>query len=130
MPKPSTMSLMVVDDQSSMRGLTKYSLEQLGFKEIYEAADGQLASNELDRLRSISLIISDYNMPNMDGLQLLRKVRGHASLSKTPFIMITGRGDKELVTTAAKAGVNNYIVKPFNTETLKKKIEAVVGELV
>lgn len=74
-------------------------------------------------------IISDFNMPEMDGLQFLQAVRAHPTARRTPFIMLTGRGDKELVSKAAQAGVNNYVIKPFTVEMLKKKIEAVVGKL-
>lgn len=130
MPKASELSVMVVDDQTSIRGLARYSLQQIGITQISEAPDGKRALEELTVPgRQISLILSDYNMPEMDGMAFLRAVRGHETLRKTPFIMMTGRGDKELVTAAAKAGVSNYIIKPFNTETIKKKIEAVLGAL-
>lgn len=128
MPNPKNISVIVVDDQMSMRGLTRYSLEQLGFKTISEAADGKAAMESLAK-NPVDLIVSDYNMPNMDGLQFLRAVRAHSTLRKTPFIMVTGRGDKELVSKAAQAGVNNYVIKPFTVEILKKKLEAVVGRL-
>ena len=75
------------------------------------------------------MIISDFNMPVMDGLGLLRAVRGHPAVRKLPFILVTGRGDNALVVSAAQAGVNNYIVKPFTAEMLREKVEAVVGKL-
>ena len=128
MPNPKNIRVLVVDDQISMRGLTRYSLEQLGFKTISEAPDGK-AGFESATKNPVDLIISDYNMPEMDGLQFLRAVRSDPNMRKTPFIMVTGRGDKELVTKAAQAGVNNYVIKPFTVEILKKKIEAVVGRL-
>ncbi|NQV80753.1 MAG: response regulator [Alphaproteobacteria bacterium] len=128
MPNPKNIRVLVVDDQKSMRGLTRYSLEQLGFVTISEAADGK-AGLESAINDPVDLIISDYNMPEMDGLQFLRAVRSDPNMRKTPFIMVTGRGDKELVTKAAQAGVNNYVVKPFTVEILRKKIEAVVGRL-
>ena len=128
MPNPKNIRVLVVDDQMSMRGLTRYSLEQLGFKTISEAPDGK-AGFESAIKNPVDLIISDYNMPEMDGLQFLRAVRADPNMRKTPFIMVTGRGDKELVTKAAQAGVNNYVIKPFTVEILKKKIEAVVGRL-
>jgi len=128
MPNPKNIKVLIVDDQMSMRGLTRYSLEQLGFRDINEAGDGQAAFESATK-DPVDLIISDYNMPEMDGLQFLRAVRSHNTIRKTPFIMVTGRGDKELVTKAAQAGVNNYVIKPFTVEILKKKIEAVVGRL-
>jgi two-component system, chemotaxis family, chemotaxis protein CheY len=128
MANPKNISVMVVDDQKSMRDLTKFSLEQLGFKTISEAPDGA-AAFEAVKQKPVDLIVSDYNMPNMDGLAFLRAVRSDPDLRKTPFIMVTGRGDKELVTKAAQAGVNNYVIKPFTVEILKKKLEAVVGHL-
>jgi two-component system chemotaxis response regulator CheY len=130
MPKASELKVIVVDDQGSMRGIARYSLEQLGIHQISEAADAKRALDEITLPgHEVGLILSDYNMPDMDGLAFLRAVRAHPVIRKTPFIMMTGRGDKELVTTAAKAGVSNYIIKPFNTETIKKKIEAVLGAL-
>ena len=77
----------------------------------------------------LDLIISDFNMPELDGLGLLRAVRGHPAVRKLPFILITGRGDRELVVTAAQAGVNNYLVKPFTEAILRQKVEEVIGKL-
>jgi two-component system chemotaxis response regulator CheY len=128
MPSPKTIRVLVVDDQQSIRGLTRFSLEQLGFAQIAEASNGRTGLESL-AVTPADLIISDYNMPEMDGLQFLKAVRSHPTLRRTPFIMLTGRGDKELVTTAAQAGVNNYVIKPFTVDMLKKKIEAVVGRL-
>ena len=108
MPNPKNIRVLVVDDQMSMRSLTRYSLEQLGFKTISEAPDGK-AGFESATKNPVDLIISDYSMPEMDGLQFLRAVRSDPNMRKTPFIMVTGRGDKELVTKAAKAGVNNDV---------------------
>jgi two-component system chemotaxis response regulator CheY len=84
---------------------------------------------EIASLQPLDLIISDYNMPEMDGLGLLRAVRGHPVVRKVPFILLTGRGDKELVVKAAQAGVNNYLIKPFTASTLREKIEQVMGKL-
>ena len=80
-------------------------------------------------LQPLDLIISDYNMPEMDGLELLRAVRGHPMARKVPFILVTGRGDRELVVKAAEAGVNNYVIKPFTPQILRDKIEQVMGKL-
>jgi two-component system, chemotaxis family, chemotaxis protein CheY len=128
MPAAAPMKVLVVDDQQTMRSLVRSGLQQLGFKDIRECADGE------DGLRSMlnskaHLIISDYNMPKLDGLGLLRAVRSHEPIRGTAFIMLTGRADKELVQRAVQFGVNNYLVKPFTVQTLKEKIEAVFGPL-
>lgn len=126
MPAASSLRVMIVDDQHSMRLLIRSSLQQLGFKDIDEASDGE------DGLRKLvaqpaHLVISDFNMPKLDGLGLLRAIRAHPPIAKTAYIMLTGRADKELVQRAVQFGVNNYLVKPFTVATLKEKIEAVFG---
>ncbi len=128
MPEAQSMTILIVDDQASMRGLLKFSLKQLGFANISEASSGQGALAEM-QLNKFDLIISDWNMENIDGLELLKTIRSNPLTQKTPFIMSTGNKDRERVKEAIQAGVNNYIVKPFNVETLKKKIEAVIGVL-
>ncbi len=128
MPIMAQMKVLVVDDQVSMRGLTRYSLQQIGFKNVDDAANGKAALDKLVK-EKFDLVISDWNMDVMDGLVLLKLIRQHPQMKKLPFIMVTGAGDKERVVQAVQAGVNNYIIKPFTTETLKKKIEAVVGKL-
>jgi two-component system chemotaxis response regulator CheY len=128
MPAPATIRVLVVDDQMTMRSLVRTGLQQLGFVDIAESPDGEEALRHL-LSRPVHLIISDYNMPKLDGLGLLRAVRHHPPLSKTAFIMLTGRADKELVQKAVQNGVNNYLVKPFTVTTLKEKIEAVFGKL-
>ena len=128
MPAAASLHCLVVDDQMTMRSLVRTSLQQLGVREIREAADGEIALREIVT-KPAHLIISDYNMPNLDGLGLLRAVRAHPPISKTAFIMLTGRADRELVQRAVQFGVNNYLVKPFTTQTLKEKIEAVFGPL-
>jgi two-component system, chemotaxis family, chemotaxis protein CheY len=122
------IKVLVVDDQYSVRQMTRMALEEIGFRHIHEAENGVKAM-ETASLQPLDLIISDYNMPEMDGLGLLRAVRGHPTVRKVPFILLTGRGDKELVVKAAQSGVNNYLVKPFTAETLREKIEQVVGKL-
>ena len=107
--------------------MTRMTLEEIGFRHIQEAENGVRRWKR--PLQPLDLIISDYNMPEMDGLGLLRAVRGHPTVRKVPFILLTGRGDKELVVKAAQSGVNNYLVKPFTAETLREKIEQVVGKL-
>ncbi len=129
MPLAATLKVLIVDDQTSMRQVARHSLEQIGVKHTFEAVDGKDGLQKA-LTQPIDLIISDYNMPNMDGMHLLRAVRAHQAVRKLPFILLTGRGDRELVVKAAQAGVNNYLVKPFTPAILREKIEAVVGRLV
>jgi two-component system chemotaxis response regulator CheY len=128
MPAAVAIKVLVVDDQSSVRQMTRMTLEEFGFRLIHEAENGVQAM-ETASLQPLDLIISDYNMPEMDGLGLLRAVRGHPVVRKVPFILLTGRGDRELVVKAAQAGVNNYLVKPFTAAILRGKIEQVMGKL-
>jgi len=128
MPAASAISVLVVDDQMTIRSLVRSGLQQLGFKDIREASDGEAALRAL-LSQSAHLIISDYNMPKLDGLGLLRAVRAHPPLKSTAFIMLTGRADSDLVQRAVQFGVNNYLVKPFTVQVLKDKIEAVFGAL-
>lgn len=130
MPIASTLTILVVDDQQTIRSLARMGLEQLGVGEILEAADGEEGLKIiLTRKTPVHLIISDYNMPNLNGLSLLRAVRAHGPVSRTAFIMLTGRADKAMVMSAVEHGVNNYLVKPFTVEGMKEKIEAVLGPL-
>ena len=128
MPAAASLHCLVVDDQMTMRSLVRTSLQQLGVREIREAADGEIALRDIIS-KPAHLIISDYNMPNLDGLGLLRAVRAHPPTSKTAFIMLTGRADRELVQRAVQFGVNNYLVKPFTVAQLKDKLEGVFGPL-
>jgi two-component system chemotaxis response regulator CheY len=128
MPKASAISVMIVDDQQSMRGICKYILNQLGFINIIEAKSGRDALGKLEK-SPVDLIISDWNMDDIDGLTLLRVIRKHPKTQGMPFIMATGRSDKEQVKEAISSGVNNYIIKPFDASTMKKRIEAVIGVL-
>ena len=128
MPAAAAMRVLVVDDQLTIRSLVRGGLQQLGFKEIEEAPDGEEALRQLI-VRPAQLIISDYNMPKLDGLNLLRAVRAHESLKKTAFIMLTGRADRELDQRAVQFGVNNFLVKPFTAATLREKIEGGFGGL-
>jgi two-component system chemotaxis response regulator CheY len=128
MPAAASIKVLIVDDQQTMRSLVRTGLQQLGFAEFQEASDGEDALRAL-LARPSNLVISDFNMPKLDGLGLLRAVRSHPPLSKTAFIMLTGRADKELVQRAVQFGVNNYLVKPFTVATLQGKIEAVFGSL-
>jgi two-component system chemotaxis response regulator CheY len=111
-----------------MRGICKYILTQLGFKDIIEAKSGRDALTKLEKT-NVDLIISDWNMDDVDGLTLLKVIRKHPRTQGMPFIMATGRSDKEQVKEAIECGVNNYIIKPFDAATMKKRIEAVIGAL-
>jgi two-component system chemotaxis response regulator CheY len=128
MPNAASLKVLVVDDQNSVRQMTRMTLEQIGVRHIHEAENGNRAIDTAS-VQPLDLIISDYNMPEMDGLGLLRAVRSHPAARKVPFILVTGRGDKELVVKAAQAGANNYVVKPFTAEILQQKIEQVIGKL-
>ena len=128
MPNAAALKVLVVDDQFSVRQMTRLALEKIGVRLIHEAENGQEAFS-VAVAQPLDLIISDFNMPQMDGIGLLRAVRGHQAIRKLPFILITGRGDRELVVKAAQAGVNNYVVKPFDEATLRQKMEAVLGRL-
>ena len=128
MPAASAIKVMVVDDQTSMRAMIRRSLQDLGFKDIRDSGS---AADALAAVKSerVHLIISDYNMPDMDGLQFLEGVRTDAVIGKTVFIMLTGSSDREVVQKAAALGVNNYLMKPFAPAALKEKIERVFGAL-
>jgi two-component system chemotaxis response regulator CheY len=128
MPQASKLDVVVVDDQRAMRGLVHSSLVELGIRVVRECADGVEAMREL-HMRRAHLVISDLNMPRMDGLALLRAVREDRVLGATAFILLTSRGEVELVKLAIALGVNNYLRKPFAVGELKRKIEAVVGPL-
>ena len=128
MPQASSISVLVVDDQLTMRALIRNALQQIGFKDIREAPDGEEALKNL-LAKPANLVISDFNMPKMDGLALLRAVRSHPPIRQTAFVMLTGRADRELVQRAVQFGVNNYLVKPFTTAQLKDKLEGVFGPL-
>ena len=128
MPAAANMTCLVVDDQSSIRQLVRQSLVQLGFVDVREAGDGEDGLKILVGSK-VDLVISDFNMPKIDGLHLLRAVRAHPPIATTAFIMLTGRADKDLVARAVQYGVNNYLIKPFAVQTLKEKIEAVFGTL-
>jgi len=122
------MPVLVVDDYNTMRRIIRNLLEQIGFSNTAEAENGASALEKL-RAGAYGLVVSDWNMEPMTGLQLLQQVRADARLKETPFIMVTAESKTDNVVAAKAAGVNNYIVKPFNAETLTKKIEAVLGPL-
>ncbi len=119
-----SMPILVVDDYSTMIRIIRNLLKQLGFENVDDASDGSAALAKLQTKR-YGLVISDWNMEPMTGYELLKEVRADPGLNKTPFIMVTAESKTENVIAAKKAGVNNYIVKPFNAATLKTKMEAV-----
>lgn len=120
------MRILVVDDAQTMRRIIVNLLRQLGFTNMTEADDGTTAWEKLST-EHIDLIISDWNMPKMTGIDLLKRVRESETYKNTPFIMVTAEGKRENVIAAVQAGVSNYIVKPFNAATLKEKMTKVIG---
>jgi two-component system chemotaxis response regulator CheY len=122
-----SMPVLVVDDYNTMIRILRNLLRQLGFQDIDDAPDGTAALAKM-RTKKYGLVISDWNMEPMTGYDLLKEVRSDPGLAKTPFIMVTAESKTENVIAAKKAGVNNYIVKPFNAQTLQTKIEAVFAE--
>ncbi|WP_020180991.1 response regulator [Methylopila sp. M107] len=121
-----TTPVLIVDDYKTMLRIIRNLLSQIGFADIDEASDGSEALGKM-REKKYGLVISDWNMEPMTGIELLREVRGDESLGRTPFIMVTAESKAENVIMAKKAGVSNYIVKPFTADTLKAKIAAVTG---
>jgi two-component system chemotaxis response regulator CheY len=121
-----SMPILVVDDYATMIRILRNLLKQLGFENVDDATDGSSALVKMHG-KKYGLVISDWNMEPMTGYDLLREVRASPELSTTPFIMITAESKTENVIAAKKAGVSNYIVKPFNAATLKTKMEAVLG---
>lgn len=119
-----SMPILVVDDYQTMIRIIRNLLKQLGFENVDDASDGTTAIAKM-RGKKYGLVISDWNMEPMTGFELLQKVREQTELAETPFIMVTAESKTENVIAARKAGVNNYIVKPFTAQTLKTKIEAV-----
>lgn len=115
------MKFLVVDDSSTMRRIIKNSLKRIGFEDIVEAENGRDA---LEKLVDVDIILTDWNMPEMDGLEFVKRVR--SSDTKIPILMVTTNAAKDDIVEALKNGVNNYIVKPFTPETLKEKVETVL----
>lgn len=118
------MKILVVDDFATMRRIVKNILRQLGFENVDEAEDGQQAYGKL-KTGNYQFLVTDWNMPNLDGLGLLQKIRSDDELRKLPVLMVTAEQDKEKVVEAIKAGVNSYIVKPFTAEVMKEKMERI-----
>lgn len=122
------LRVMVVDDMSTSRGLLLQALEAFGLQNVEYASDGPSALSSLTQ-RPVHLVISDYNMPNMTGLELLAALRKDAKLGKTGFILITGKADRSIIESGKKLGMNNFIKKPFENKDLLAAIEKVVGRL-
>ncbi len=118
------MRVLVVDDFSTMRRIVRNILRQLGFNNVVEADDGSTAWEVLNR-EKIDFIVSDWNMPIMTGIELLRKVRSSENLSEIPFLMVTAEAQQENILEAVQAKVSNYIVKPFTADTMKQKIDKI-----
>lgn len=118
------IKVLAVDDFMTMRRIIKNLLKQIGFENIDEAEDGVQALNKL-KIGNYGLVVSDWNMPNMEGIALLRNIRQDAALKDMPFLMVTAEAEKEKVIEAIKSGVDNYIVKPFTAEILKEKLEKI-----
>lgn len=121
------MPILIVDDYKTMLRIIRNLLKQIGFENVEEATDGTAALAKL-RESEFKLVISDWNMEPMTGIELLREVRADDNLKKIPFIMVTAESKTENVVIAKEAGVSNYIVKPFNAATLKSKLVGVLGE--
>ncbi len=122
------MKFLIVDDYNTMLRILRNLLKQLNFTNVEDATDGGMALEKLRAQGDIDFVVSDWNMEPMTGIQLLREVRADPELKRLPFIMITAESKSENVIAAKEAGVSNYIVKPFNAETLKSKLVSVLGE--
>jgi len=122
------IKVLIVDDFATMRKVVRNLLKQVGYEDIVEAEDGVMALKAL-KSQKIDVIVSDWNMPNMTGLELLKAVRADEDLAKTPFLMVTAEALQDNVVAAVKAGVNNYIVKPFTAEVLNEKIKKIMENI-
>lgn len=123
-----TMKILIVDDFPTMRRIIKNLLKDLGFENVDEAEDGAMGLEKL-RDSNFELVISDWNMPNMDGLALLQNIRTDPNLAKLPVLMITAEAKKDNIIAAAQAGANGYVVKPFTAATLEEKLDKIFGKL-
>jgi two-component system chemotaxis response regulator CheY len=122
----TAVRLLVVDDSSTMRRILKNSLKAAGYDEVIEAENGEGAMARL-QAEPVDMVITDWNMPVMNGLELVAAMRSNAQFKNTPVLMVTTVAEKEEILKALQAGVNNYVVKPFDAATLKKKIDQVLG---
>jgi two-component system chemotaxis response regulator CheY len=121
-----SMKILIVDDFATMRRILKNTLKQIGLTNIIEADDGTTALKELENTK-VDLIISDWNMPKMSGIELLKAVRGNSELKDLPFLMVTAEAQKQNVIEAVQAGVSNYVVKPFTPEAISEKLKKIFG---
>ncbi len=128
MAERSALKFLVVDDFSTMRRIVRNLLKELGFTNVDEAEDGMVGLQKL-KAGSFDFVVSDWNMPNMDGLTLLQSVRADPSLKHLPFLMITAEAKKENIIAAAQAGASGYIVKPFTAATLSEKMEKIFEKM-
>ena len=132
MPLKSEMKILVIDDMATMRKIIKNMLNQLGFTNITQADDGATALPLIEEAvktgEPFEFIVSDWNMPQLNGLDLLKKIRATENLKATPFLMITAEAEQGNVVVAVKAGVSNFIVKPFSAQVLKEKIVKIFGQ--
>ena len=125
---PAKLKILVVDDFSTMRRIVRNLLKELGFTNVEEAEDGAVALGKLKE-GNFEFVVSDWNMPNMDGLTLLQNVRGDARLKTLPFLMITAEAKKENIIAAAQSGASGYIVKPFTAATLQEKLDKIFEKM-
>jgi two-component system chemotaxis response regulator CheY len=128
MPDRTSLKFLVVDDFSTMRRIVRNLLKELGFTNVDEAEDGAVALGKL-REGNFEFVVSDWNMPNMDGLTLLQNVRADPKLKTLPFLMITAEAKKENIIAAAQAGASGYIVKPFTAATLQEKLDKIFEKM-
>ncbi|RMH68143.1 MAG: response regulator [Bacteroidetes bacterium] len=119
------MKILVVDDSPTMRRIVTNALREIGYTDLDEAGDGAEALEKL-KSGSFDFVVTDWNMPNMNGLELTQSIRKHADLNHLPILMVTTRGMKEDVIAAMQARVNNYVVKPFTPEVLREKIDMIL----
>jgi two-component system chemotaxis response regulator CheY len=122
------MSILVVDDFPTMRRIVRSLLKELGFENVEEAEDGQEALTKL-RAGGFEFVVSDWNMPNLDGLEMLKEIRQDPKLSSLPVLMVTAEAKKENIIAAAQAGANGYVVKPFTAATLEEKLNKIFEKL-
>lgn len=128
MPDRTSLKFLVVDDFSTMRRIVRNLLKELGFTNVDEAEDGAVALGKL-REGNFEFVVSDWNMPNMDGLTLLKNVRADPKLKTLPFLMVTAEAKKENIIAAAQAGASGYVVKPFTAATLQEKLEKIFEKM-
>ncbi|ASR88993.1 MULTISPECIES: chemotaxis response regulator CheY [Alcaligenes] len=122
------IKILVVDDFPTMRRIIKNLLKDLGYENVDEAEDGQMGLEKL-RNGNFEFVVSDWNMPNLDGLEMLKQIRADASLSSLPVLMVTAEAKKENIIAAAQAGANGYVVKPFTAATLEEKLNKIFEKM-